>query len=70
MCSEGHDMNRHPTLIEVLNPQYFPDDPVRARATRTVIQAEEDKFELAEQERNAALDQERQRVGRSRRMAN
>lgn len=63
-------MNRYPTLIEILNPQYFPDDPVRARATRTVIQAEEDKFELAERERSAAQDRERQLAGCARRMTN
>ncbi|QDX81093.1 hypothetical protein B9N43_07470 [Denitratisoma sp. DHT3] len=63
-------MNRYPTLIEILNPQHFPDDPVRARATRTVIQAEEDKFELAERERSAAQDRERQLAGCVRRMTN
>ena len=37
-----------PTLIEVLHPPCFESNPIRAGATRTVIQPDIDAFEQAE----------------------
>ena len=37
-----------------LQPQYFPHNPKRAEATRTVLQSDIDKFEYLEAERAKA----------------
>jgi hypothetical protein len=56
---EEHDVNEHPTLVDVLNPKYFPDHPIRTKVTRIVLQAEEDRFELAEREKESTQRRDR-----------
>jgi len=40
--------SRLPTLMEVLHPRCFASNPMRAKATRTIVQPDDDAFELAE----------------------
>jgi hypothetical protein len=39
---------RKPSLMEVLQPHRFPSNPKRTEATRTILQPELDRYEMAE----------------------
>lgn len=41
-------MSRQPTFTEILFPPSFPSHPKRVEATRTIIQPDQDLFELGE----------------------